>query len=422
MVRFICVFTICILILFTLSSCSTLRANILLIEQTSKEEKAELVFRQGVYLYNTNILKNMYLAEIPGVEQHFNDALKLDPSHKEAKVYKKKVDEYKDELFISNIVVANELFNKESRNKEEDFRLVLAVKQATDLKLKHESLKELKKGTKELRSTIIKNHVIRIKILEEMILEETRYQVLVNLLRKAKKQIKELDTLDSRNKIALKSRDRIQNYIDSLTIKDILSARECIHNKDFIKAELIVRQLEIRHKTFSFNKIDKLDRLKYDLFYLWGNELLIQHKYTLAKNITNLAYDIYSTDDVKKMLKKIDKMISSRDYEASINDILASVDYYISIEKPSKAKNIIDLNYNKMKLKRNKNALLNKINLIDEYIAQSYNSGVLLYNEEDYEGAMEKFSIIVSYDKKYNQVEAYYNKTSNKIKALSGSF
>lgn len=424
MLRLIRLTVVCIFInsIFLLNSCSTLRANMLLLELTSTEEKAELVFRQGVFLYNTDILKSMYLKEIPKVEQHFEDALKLNPSHKDALVYKEKVEIYKNDLFINSITTANDLVKKENRSSEEDYLLVLAVKQADDINLKDESLKELKKSTKELRATTIKNHIIRIKILEEMILEETRYYVQVNLLRKANKQIKELDYLDSRNKIALKSRQKIQEYIDILTKKDIISARQNINRKEFIAAELTVRQLEIRHNTFSSNKIEILDRLKYDLFYLWGEELLSQGKYTLAKNITTLAYDIYPTADVKNILSRVDKMISSKNYEASIKDILASVDYYISIEQPQKARSIIDINYKKLKLKKNKNALWEKTSLIDDYIKKSYNAGVLLYDEEDYQGALDKFAIIVSYNKDYEQVEAYYNKTRVKIKALSGSF
>ena len=72
-------------LVFALSSCTSLRANMLLLQETTRQEKAGLLFQDGLQKYQSVILRDQDLTAIPAVRTRFSDALKLDPEHAGAK-------------------------------------------------------------------------------------------------------------------------------------------------------------------------------------------------------------------------------------------------------------------------------------------------------------------------------------------------
>lgn len=403
-------------------SCTTIRANKLLIEETTHEEKAELLFTVGVKKYNTLILENNDLRKLDKVKQHFTDTLVLNPEHRGATEYIEILEEFRTTVSNESIETALELYAKVDRTMEEDYKLVLAVTQALDLKVKHDSLSELKKETKDLKEIVIENHTAIVLEIESRILNETDYNKLLKDLRRAKIRIKELIFLDPKNKTAESSYINIITYIEEQTLNDLDTAQDFINEGQYIKAELLIRQTEFKYNAINDSEIDGIDNIKYELFYLWGASLLSQGKFETSRNITLLAKNIRNTKEVRDLINSIDNRISKRSYEASINDILDSIDYYISINELVKAKRVIDDNLYKVTLKKNKTALNNKITYINNYIDELYQKGEKLYKDEDYEGALENFTIVYNYNKDYQLTESYYNKALNKSRALSGSF
>jgi len=57
------------------SSCTTMRANMLLLKETTPEQKAEILFRDGLEQYQAAILRDQDLSLIPAVRTRFQDAL-----------------------------------------------------------------------------------------------------------------------------------------------------------------------------------------------------------------------------------------------------------------------------------------------------------------------------------------------------------
>lgn len=408
--------------ILVLASCTTIRANKLLIETTTNQEKAELLFSVGVKKYNTEILENNHLRELDKIKQYFSDALVMNPEHRGASQYIETLEEFRLNKSNESIELALELYSKEDRSMEEDYRLVLAVKQALDLKVKYKSLSELKKNTKDLKEIVIENHTTIVLEIESRILNEADYNKLLKDLRRAKIRIKELLFLDPKNKVAENSYINIITYIEEQTWNDLEIAQQQIDEGNYIKAELIIRQTEFKYNAINDEEIDGINNIKYELFYLWGETLLSQGKFETSRNITLLAKNIRNSKEVRDLLNNIDNRISKRSYEASISDILDSIDYYISKNELVQAKRIIDTNINKVSLKKNKTALNNKSIYINNYVEKLYNKGESLYKDEDYEGALENFKIVYNYNKDYQQTESYYNKSLNKSRALSGSF
>ncbi len=81
---------------------------------------------------------------------------------------------------------------------------------------------------------------------------------------------------------------------------------------------------------------------------------------------------------------------------------------------------IINSNISKYKVKKNISAIKNKIHEIEKVVVRLYQEGIELYNEEDYEVALEKFTTVFNYNQGFKEVKGYFDRTTTKVQALLG--
>ncbi|HHU35648.1 MAG TPA: hypothetical protein GXZ47_00310, partial [Treponema sp.] len=111
----------------------------------------------------------------------------------------------------------------------------------------------------------------------------------------------------------------------------------------------------------------------------------------------------------------------ARDIDTEIDTIVAEVDAYISSGELVSAWNTCNSYIPQMKKKANQNLLEAKKSEILAELKPIYATGVSAYNEEDYTLAQEIFSKIVAINPAYDQAQAYLDRTTSKLRALSGS-
>ncbi len=415
-------FLVLVILILVFQSCTTIRANIFLYQVTTSEEKAVLLYNEGIRLYADEFIENNNLKVIPKIIRHLSDAIKLDPTLEDVNDYISELENFKQDLFVQSMENINELSILESRTENEDYKLVLSIKQANELKIKNKTLKEKTKEFKYLIPTVVATIETKLTEIESQILITEDHNDIVTLSIKYKKILNEIQEFDYENELAIISLLTVDNRIMAITNSGLDDAKAQMENRDFVNSELVIRKTEKLYISYFKTKSDKIIDFKYNLFLNWGEYLYGKRQYQIAKNITKLAYNINRSSESMNLIKKIDKAVSATSFESTINDILASIDFYIEKEDPVNAQKVIDNNLKKFKNQKNRNSISKKKDEIDSEIDRIYNEGILLYQDEDFEGALGRFSIVYKYNDNHKQIKDYYDRTDRKVKALSGIY
>ncbi len=405
---------------FLILSCTTFRANTFVLKQITPQEKAERLFKEGLSLYNQELMENNNLREIGRIRTFFSDALKLDPMHQRAAQYLKELETFKDVRFEAYLKKARDLQAKANRTDREDYQMVLAVKQAADLRTLHAGLISLKFKTRGTRNAVIQARETAITAQIPPILAERNPQNLNRLLGRIATTLTELEAIDPNNSTAKSSRRTIDSHVATLAQRDIDSAREKLAASRFAESETEVLRAERTLTPMIQEPNTEIERLKYDLYYRWAASLLQAKRYQLAAEKINLALAIERTTAAVSLKTRISAAASIRDYDAEINDIVSSVDSLMERGDLGGAWDVIEANLPRLRVQANKNRLLAKQAAIVEKINVIYREGVALYNDEDYEEARRRFRVVVRINADYEQAQSYLDRANTKIRALTG--
>ncbi len=402
------------------SSCTSLRANMFLIKETTPQEKAALLFKKGLSLYNEDLIERNDLKAIPKIRGYFADALAIDPMHPQAAQYIETIDAYKQKTLESYKKTAATLYAKEKRTDTQNYEMVLAVKKASDINKVDLELSRLKADTKEVRNAVVQSKVDQILVLEPKMLAEKNQVTQAKLLKDTDKLVQEILNIDPSNKEADRVGKEIDTLAEGLVQKDITTAKEKLAAKKYADAETAVLRAEKTLTTMTAEPNKDLQILKYQIYYSWSVSLLGTKKYQSATDKANLAIMVNKSQEAVALRSKISKASLVRDYDADIADILDSVEASLSRGDTATAQSVINTNLLKLKNQTNKNSLSAKMENVSAQLKTLYQDGISRYNEEDYAGAQSKFAMVVKTKPDYEQAQAYLDRTNTKIRALSG--
>lgn len=408
--------------LLVMSSCATIRANWYLYQVTTEEDKAALLFQEGERLYKEEFIGEKNLEILPKVIRYMSDAYAVDPSLDEANQYIIEINEYKAELYNTHMETIRNYSTLEAPEESDIYQLVMAIKQSSELNMGDKELKQFIKLYKDLIPEVVIQMELELIELEDGIINKATYQELMDPVKLYKIKSRELIDLDRGNFVAAESLKSVDHHIEKLISDSLLETERLKGAKEFISAELIVREAAFLYKSYYREDSKEIDGAKYSLFMDWGRYLLGRGQLQIARNITKLAYDLKKSEESNQLIKEIDKQIRSRSFESTIDDILVSIDYYIEKEDPSSAIKLVNSNLKKFKNSENRAKLNRKKELIDSVIERLYDEAVVMYRDEDYSEALKKLEIVYNYNSNYKQVKDYYNRTETKVKALSGIY
>jgi tetratricopeptide (TPR) repeat protein len=340
--------------------------------------------------------------------------------HPRAQQYINDLDAFRENRFNSILKTAKTLEKKDKRSDAQDYELVYAVQQASYLKGMNKDLIAVKSSTKDVRNTVIQERVTQIGLLEPKIYAEKSPAVLVKLLREADSILSELEKIDPSNSVAQRSRKDIAAYITTLSQKDIDAAREKMMAKRYFDAEVLILKAEKSLTAMTKETPPEVVAIKYQIYYNWAASLLDQKIYQSANTKITQAIAVNRTSEAIALKTKINKAASVRDYDAEIGDILDSVDSMLVRGDAAGAQGVIDSTLPKLKNQTNKDNLSAKTAEVNAQMENLYQEGITRYNEEDYEGAIFKFRIVVNINPDYEQAQAYIDRSNTKIRALSG--
>ncbi len=198
------------------SSCATMRANMLLLSETTPEDKAELLFRDGLNRYQTDILRDQDLTAIPQVRKRFQDALKLDPNNAGAKKYLANLEAFRTKQIDLNLATASSLAKKEKRSASQDYDLVVAVKKLKQLDSPAPELKLYEKTASAVKPQVVKTRTDELNALQKQIDAETDRAAKLKKLSNARRMADNILFIDPLNPSVSLARDGIDRKIAEL--------------------------------------------------------------------------------------------------------------------------------------------------------------------------------------------------------------
>lgn len=393
-------------------------------KQASKVDRAEFLFKQGVSNYETYLVQKNDLTEIPRVRKFFEHTLSLDPLHPQAQIYITRIDEYTGKQYDRYLDRATVLSKKEKRTSAEDYDMAYALARAGEIKTFDTTLMKLQLSTMDSRRTLTTERLVPLSALETKILAEENPRNLAKLVPQANRLMREIDNVDAGNVSVNKIRKSIGSHIGSLAEKDIADAKAYMEKRKYPEAEGSLIQAQRTVSGFDVPAGEEIQGLKYTNYIRWGNAHFDARRYRAAGDKADLAMAINRTSEAINLKAKSIRAVSAaaaRDIDTEIDTIVAEVDAYISSGELVSAWNTCNSYIPQMKKKANQNLLEAKKSEILAELKPIYATGVSAYNEEDYTLAQEIFSKIVAINPAYDQAQAYLDRTTSKLRALSGS-
>lgn len=404
-----------------LTSCATAGSSSFLIKETTAQEKAQFLFTQGKIRFQTEILENNNLDRLPTVRQFFIEALALDPLHPEAKKWIDDIDAFRLKKLNSYKAAAQKLAASGKRTAAQNFELVYDVKLADDLASGDRDVQKLYASTKDIRASVIAGKEKDIAAAIAKIDAEQNQQAAIKQIRDASKILVDLRKIDPTNKAAAEASEKIDAKVDTFAQKDMDAANKALAAKKYADAEAAILRVEKTFTAVSQKPEASVTALKYQIYFSWASSLYDAKKNQSAATRIALAIKTSRTSEAAALKAKIDKAASDHDFDADIADILSAVDDRIASGDPAGAMDLIGDNLAKLKVQDNKDKLSAKKDAVRAQLKTIYQDAIGLYNEEDYEGARQKFRIVLSADAGYEQAQAYLDRTETKIKALAGN-
>jgi hypothetical protein len=404
----------------TLSSCATWRANRFLVSHTTDQQKADLLCAEGKKRFEANVVAANNLSAIPEAKRFFSDAIAVYPDHAEAKQYLQKIEDFKKKQFTDYKQNAIKLSAVKNRTAAQDYDLVYSAMMAARIDGSDSDVQAILKSTKDLKVAVILAKETELGALQQKIGSETAQTALIKGLRDANRIADDLSKIDPGNKAAAGARKSVAEKGNALIQKDIDAASAALSQAKYGDAEDAVLRAEKNSSSISGIPEPRITDLKYRVYYEWSLSLFNAKKYPQAADRILSAINTRKTAEAVALKAKIDKSVDTRDTDSDISDILASVDARIAKDDPGGAMDIIEANLPKLKAQANRDKLAAKKDAVRAQLKSVYQQGVLLYNEEDYEGARQKFRTVIDVDSSYEQAQAYLDRTETKIKALSG--
>lgn len=393
-------------------------------KQASKVDRADFLFKQGVSNYETYLVQKNDLTEIPRVRKFFEHTLSLDPLHPQAQIYITRIDEYTGKQYDRYLDRATVLSKKEKRTSAEDYDMAYALARAGEIKTFDTTLMKLQLSTMDSRRTLTTERLVPLSALETKILAEENPRNLAKLVPQANRLMREIDNVDAGNVSVNKIRKSIGSHIGSLAEKDIADAKAYMEKRKYPEAEGSLIQAQRTVSGFDVPAGEEIQGLKYTNYIRWGNAHFDARRYRAAGDKADLAMAINRTSEAINLKAKSIRAVSAaaaRDIDTEIDTIVAEVDAYISSGELVSAWNTCNSYIPQMKKKANQNLLEAKKSEILAELKPIYATGVSAYNEEDYTLAQEIFSKIVAINPAYDQAQAYLDRTTSKLRALSGS-
>lgn len=395
-------------------------------KQASQVDKAEFLFKQGVQNYELYLVQNNDLTEIPRVRKFFEHTLTLDPLHPQAQTYITRIDQYTDKQYAHYLDRASALAKKEKRTSAEDYDMAYALARAGEIKTFDTTLMKIKLSTMDSRKALIEERLVSLSELETKILAENNPRKLSKLVPQANKLIREIENVDPGNGSVSKIKNSIGAHIGSLAEKDIAAAKEYMEKRKYPEAESSLIQAQRTISGFDAPAWKEIQSLKYTNYIRWGNAHFDARRYGAAGDKADLAMAINRTSEAVNLKAKSNQAVSAAatrksDSDAEIDSIIANIDETIASGELITAWNTSNTAMNKMKKKENLNLLEAKQAEIVAKLKPVYTAGITAYNEEDYMLAKDKFTEIITINPSYEQAQAYLDRTTSKLRALSGS-
>lgn len=402
-------------------SCLSNPMDKMVMDSLSPEQKSQILSDRGIGIYNRELVGKGDLSVSSQLRELFSSALKIYPDNKQAAAYLKKIDDYKKDKMDAYLSRAKALVDKKGRSDKEDYELVLSVQRAGELDPSTKELGKLKSDTADLRKNLMRKRVEALNASRKSLAADKNAAANDKLLTQLAKQASELKVLDPGNKDAAEAQKAIKAIADNKTKSLIDAAKASLAKKDYAGAKASGDKAAKALSQYGEGQNAELKALRYQIAFQWSKDQLAKKKYDLADQLADQALALNRSQEAQSLKADIAKAKSTRDYDAEIEDLAATIDGNIKAGQLLDAWNMIGDGVDKLKVQANKDRISSYRNQIRDRLKAIYTDAVNDYNAEDYESARDNLAIVLAITPDYEQAKAYYDKATNKLKALGGN-
>lgn len=408
-------FSISLVILF-FTGC----ANLFLIKNLSKRDKARSLITKGAYLYRVQLESKQKFEKIPEIRKFFLKALDFDENNKTAIAYIKKVNSFKRIHANKNYRTALKYKNKSRRKTQDDFNMCYFIQKALEIDPKFKEAKKLKKSVKSTYKKLINNYL---KIGNKIKIDLSKTK---NYGSQTKLYLKALDNygrallLDPSHGEVKKQKYFYEKEMDKRITHYLNLSKKALAKKerDFFTIKYYIRELYKYDQIVENNYYKAIRQIQYELYYYWAYDAYQDKKYKLANSRIERALEIKNTRPAKNLQNNIQIKKTQARVSKSFEATLASIDESLEADELGEAINEINLLLKSIKDPSQRAQVNKRKKQFNNKIPALYEDAIESFNEENFSKSIKKLKVVKSFKPNYKDTEIYLKKAIAAQKAL----
>ncbi len=415
------------LILF-LSGCLSVKDKYL-VENLSDTEKSDILTVKGIKMYEIQLDIKDDFRLIPEIRKLYKVALDFDPSNTTAQEYNQKLDDYIADTVNNYMEKINANMEKtEERTNDDDYILFFYIIKAYELDNDNEEVNELRKETRAILDELTAEYITEANTLTENALLETDQEAQEKILIDALALYTKISGVDHGNRQIDKESEAAKNQLIIIMQDKIVYLESKIADQYFSKSLPDIETL-VKYDNMVNNELEpEITELQYFLYYEWAKYLYGIDSYDNANSKIRSAIYFAEKDEALELKSAISsKLADTREErtqeanEDSFADLITRIDNLIADGELAIAYNKIEDYEGSASGSSQRNALSERKSLIVGKLETIYQEGVTAYVDENFNTAINKFSIVVEIDSGYQDAAAYLERAKAN-QALLDSF
>ncbi|MBN2874178.1 MAG: hypothetical protein JXM71_03710 [Spirochaetales bacterium] len=400
------------------SSCASLGDPFVLVFSVDDEYKSEAVTASGVDAYRESLVRDGDVSASPTVQRYFEVALRYDPANDEAARYLALVEDYRASKFSASLKTAEALLDKPKRSAAEEYRMLIAVRDAAAIYPGDDEARSLLKATEEPRKAFV---VARLEEAEAMraalapdASDAARERVYIDAFRQVLK-VRELVPRDVEG-------SRMYRELRS-DITDIVEARlagvdELIKSKKFTEARTVLALVDELDTSIGRTFSGDIQDSRYRLYLAWAASHEAKREWPQANARLREALAIQKGSEALAMQKRISAAIAAADKGASFEAGLKSLDARIREGDLIKAQRVLSSMSSAYTASSQRQQLDKRRKQMFDALGGIYASGVEAYRAERFKDAIALLEVVVAVDATYQEAADYLEKARDKQRLL----
>lgn len=403
---------------FLAASCASLGDPFLLSFDVAGKYQAEAVTAAGKDAYRTSLVAAGDVSASAKVQRYFEAALRYDPNNAEASRYLALVEDYRASRFSAAVKDADALLGKPSRNPDEEYRLLLAVRRASAIYPRDESARRLVKSTEEIRDGFVALRLAEVEKTRALATPESRDAVKEKAYIDAFRLVLRVRDVEPGDEAVAKAYKELKSEIAGIVEKRLAGVDAQIARSSFDEAKSVLSLVKDLDSRIGGAFTPEIAKAEYRLYLAWARYHESRKEWSKANTHIQAALAIQKASEAVALQKRIRDEADAEERGATFEAGIKNLDAYIRAGELLRAQRLLASLSKSTTTSAARTTLDQRRKKIIESVAGVYDAGVRAYREERFKDAVAAFETVVAIDSTYGDASEYLEKAKTKQKLL----